>query len=343
MVIILIIAIVIIIFFIVSAIVNFFDFSAGSFLDFLFNTIWGIICVIVTVLSGLFFYASAKLPRELRARDKAFSKIKDHSNLPTKNMDNQIKTQTESGLTTKVEIEDNVLDLSVLDLDGLVKELAFAINKPFPIFFKGWGNQRLALDIQRASLIKDYISTIREAGKEFIDFKAEALISFDTIKIVTETKLNELNLDFLRSQHDIDLLRNGLKHEKKKQELEVKQIESDIAMINAQADRIKAEAEAIRQRSLRDVERANILKESVKYFKDLSPVLKAYVTTQLGSETPAIPSNDLEMQDALKDVIKRKQTAEARKIEAEATESEEMNEFLKWKHEREKNKRIGNT
>lgn len=311
----------------ISAIGSLFDFAKGSFLEWLFNSFWGLLSVITAFLSAMFFYASVKSPKDIIEKDKGFKKLQ-----------NSITMNSE--ITNNLNVNENTIDLSKLDLEGLVKELAITINKPNPIFLKGWGNERLQLDIERAALIKDYIMTMRAAGNEYIEFKADAILSYEKIKKITETKLNYLNIDLFRSQNELELLKESLEHEKKKQKFEVDKMSLEMERVKAETERIRAETEAFKEKSKRDTERANLLKEAVKYFKDLSPVLKAYVTTQLGSDNPVIPQNDMEMQDAIRETVKRKQIAEARKIEAEATESEEMNEFLKWKHEREKNKRI---
>jgi hypothetical protein len=330
--------ILIIIYMAISAVLGLMGSIGTAINEFLFNSVWGIICIVAVILSGVFFYASAVSRKDAIIKGSAVKKIKPMFNLSDPNSLSTLNSNQSQIMDEQI----NVIDLSKLDLDGLVRELAYTVNKPNPVFFKGWGNKRLQLDIERVALIRDYIWTLRSAGSEFVDFQADAVLSYEKIKKVTETKLNNLNIDLLKSQQELELLKHGLEHEKSKQKLEVDLLANEVERGKAEVEKIKAEADAIRKKSQRDTERANILKQAAKYYRDLSPVLKAYVTTQLGSDNPDTPSNDMEMQDALKDVIKRKQVAEARKIEAEAEESEEMIEFLKWKHEREKGKRNGN-
>ncbi|MGV8018299.1 MAG: hypothetical protein AB2L26_09005 [Ignavibacteria bacterium] len=117
----------------------------GSLIDFVLNgwTIttqffidswYGIIAVITGILSLFMFYGSSKSYKMVKINESFLPILKNHKG--------------------RGNIMENEFDLSKLTMDALVKKMAFEMTKPGPVFFKGWGNRRLELDVERVNIIK---------------------------------------------------------------------------------------------------------------------------------------------------------------------------------------------
>lgn len=305
----------------------------GSLIDFLLNgwtlttqffidSWYGIIAVVTGILSILMFYGSSKSYKMVKINE---------SFLPN------LKNQKGRG-----KLMENEFDLSKLTMDALVKKMAFEMTKPGPVFFKGWGNRRLKLDVERVNILKDYISSVRETGKELMHLQAEAVISYELIDDLVKLKK-------LDSKYQIELAKEKYLNEIKQMRLTTANMEEDVKLKIAQRQQIEtqnevsklraeAECQFLMAKSEKEKQIAFILAEGVKYYKDLPNVLKSYVAVQLGSENSQNPNVDMELQDQLKDFIIRKHKAETEMLEYEADENKTLTDANKAKYEREKKK-----
>lgn len=169
--------------------------ATNAFAQFLFNTVWGWIAMITGLLSAVMFYATAKT-RESALRNEEVIKIIK----PT------IQTMEESlgnKELTNIPSQETVIDLSVVNLNGMLREMAIAINKPYPVIFKGWGNHRLQMDIERVRTLTSYVSSIRAASDEFLELQADAIFSEKKLRHFVEMREAQakLELDLLNAQY----------------------------------------------------------------------------------------------------------------------------------------------
>lgn len=281
--------------------------------EFFTDSYWGIITIVVGALSLAMFYASSKTYRDVKINETF---------LPNPRKIRKRK------LTMS---EHQEFDLSKMTMETLVRQMAYQLTKPAPIFFKGWGNRRLELDVERVQILGKYVESIRTTGSYLMELHADAALSYEKIEKLIHIKRNELKIQLRKSILDYDFLKQEHVERIRAIKLENDEREARVRLINAQASKLEAEAGSVTTKSdsdaLKDAARTDLLFEGKKHFKSLSPVLKTYVITQIDNEHAKIPENDLEMQEALKDVVKRKQQAEAKKLEAEANEVEAQSNF----------------
>lgn len=322
------------------------DFScnAGDVMkQFFTDSGWGIIAIIAGLISLILFYASSKSYKDLKINETFLPNPKNIKKL-------------DKGKHTMLENKDNQItefDLSKLTMEALVKKMAYEMTKPGPVFFKGWGNRRLELDVDRVKIIGRYIQSIKDTGEELMDLQSDAFLSYEKIEMLTKTKRFELQKKLLLAEKDLDFATIEYDNRIEKMRLERESLEEDVKMKKVLREkietenlvlRIRAESEykLMKAKSLKEKQVALILAESVKYFSELPAVLKSWVTVQLGNENAENPDNDMELQEQVKEFVIRKQNAEARKIEYEADENEFKKDTLKAKLEKERLKYLDN-
>lgn len=318
----------------------------GSIIDFLLNgwTIttqffidswYGIIAAVTGILSILMFYGSSK----------SYKMVKENELfLPNPKNSKYKKGKTTMSLFKNEKSDVVEYDLSQLTLSALTKKMAYEMTKPGPVFFKGWGNRRLKLDVERVNILKEYISSVRATGEELMHLQAESVISYEMIDDLI--KLKKINI-----KNQIEIAKEEHKNKMKQMNLTTESMEEDVKIKKAQReqietqniiDKLRAEADykLIVAKSEKEKQIAYVLAEAVKYYKKLPNVLKSYIAVQLGSDNSQNPNVDMELQEQLKDFIVRKHKAETEMIENEADENKALTDTMKVKLEREKKKYI---
>lgn len=303
--------------------------------------------IILALIAAVLFYASSKSYKDVKINE---------SFLPNPRMLTNKKPEKGNWLMSIIKRqkkEGTELDLSKLTMEALVKKMAYEMTKPGPVFFKGWGNNRLRLDVERVQIMRDYIDSIRETGESLMELQSDAVLSYEKIKELTKIKRNELKKRLRESEIELDFLNEKYKHEVEMMRLERIDKEEDVLLKRAQRKAVetdtkirelKAEAEykLMIAKSEKEQQVAYILAEAVKYYKDLPNILKSYVAVQLGNERSPNPDTDMELQEQLKQFIIRKHEAETKMLENEADENKAMKETNILKLEREKKKYSGN-
>ncbi len=303
--------------------------------------------IILGLFSAILFYASSTTYRNVKINE---------SFLP--NPKRIIEKKYKKGnwfmkLVKKQKKEVTELDLSKLTMEALVKKMAYEMTKPGPVFFKGWGNRRLELDVERVQILRNYVDSIRETGNSLMELQSDAVLSYEKIKKLTKIKQNELESRLIESEKSLDFVNEKYKHELEMMRLEREDREEDVKLKRAQREsieidntirKLRAEAEykLMIAKGEKEQQVANILAKAVKYYKDLPNVLKSYVAVQLGNEKSPNPDTDMELQEQLKEFIVRKHQAETKMLESEAEENEAMKDTNVLKLEREKKKYSGN-
>lgn len=303
--------------------------------QFFIDSWYGIVAVLTGILSLLMFYGSGK----------SFKMVKGNELfLPNpKNSINQ-KGKPTMSLIKKDDKEVMEYDLSQLTLSALTKKMAYEMTKPGPVFFKGWGNRRLELDVERVKILKDYISTIRATGDELMHLQAESVISYEMIDdLIKLKKINIKNqIEIAKEEHRYKIERMRIMTKSMEEDANIKKAQREQIETQNKIDNLRAEADykLIVAKSEKEKQIAIILSVAAKHYKDLPNVLKSYVAVQLGSENSLNPSVDMELQEQLKDFVIRKHKAETEMLENEADENKALTVTMKAKLEREKKKYI---
>jgi hypothetical protein len=222
----------------------------GAIGEFLFNTKWGILSIIFFGLSAILFYASSKTYLQAREKGRVINTIKPLLH----KMDNFYKLSKESvfkmskqpkSLMSRFGNEDNVIDLSRVDLQTMVRKLAIAINKPNPVFFKGWGNKRLELDVERTYIIKDYIDAVIAAGESFVRLNADAILSYEKIEKLVQINRNVLLKQLKESELEIDLLQREHQAKVNILRINIRDLEATVYEKLAQIEQVHAKTKEI--------------------------------------------------------------------------------------------------
>lgn len=201
-------------------VINIFFISTEAIGHFLFNLlgveyssffIWPLL--IFGTLAITYYLASLTSYKDLYNKDKIMSLLEP----------------TDDNLPTKKEI-----NLSEVNLQSLIGELQNTLTSPTPIFFKGWGNRRLELDVERVRLLNQYIRSIADTGQSFIRLKVDALISYDKINHLAHTELNELKRQSIISDNNLKLLQD-----KYENELTALKTDTELMKIRLEKERIE--------------------------------------------------------------------------------------------------------
>lgn len=308
-----------------------------------FTDSWaGIVAAAIGILSLIMFYGSSKSYRDVKINESFLPNPKRIKS--PKKIKNKKKELT---MSEEQSIEVKEFDLSKITMETFVKKMAYEMTKPGPVFFKGWGNRRLELDVERVRIMGTYVEEIRKTGSSLMELNADAALSYEKIEKLTKIKRNEIDERLKRSELILDFLDEENKYQIKKMELENAEKEAQIRYIKAQAEEIEiknvtrkliaqGEYKIMNASSEKEKAIASILAKGAESYADLPPVLKSYVLAQLGGENSQNPSTDMDLHEQLKEFIVRKQKAEARKIEYEADDFEEQSKTTKAKLKRER-------
>ncbi|MBZ0201578.1 MAG: hypothetical protein K8I03_01025 [Ignavibacteria bacterium] len=222
------------------------DFSCNGWnvtKQFFTDSWWGIIAIASGLLSLFMFYGSSKSYRDVKINETF---------LP--NPDKlQLDKKKGSIPMSKNNTEIMEFDLSQLTMNVLTKKMAFVMTKPGPVFFKGWGNRRLELDVERVEIIREYIEAIRSTGDSLIHLHADSVLSFEKMENLVKIKRKDLMYQLRESELKLDLLEQEYQTKIEKLHLDIANLEtlvyekiSQIENLNAQTEQILSE---IRNRS----------------------------------------------------------------------------------------------
>ena len=296
-----------------------FDIFAG-----IFNAnIFTLLALISALIGAIYFWASSKSYKDYKIKDKVMKLFEDSS--PSKN------------LPAKKEI-----DLSTIDLQSLVVDLQRVLTSPTPIFFKGWGNKRLELDARRVDMMNMYIQSVIATGQSFIRLKADAVISYDKIKLLAEKELNGLRQQAAESEFGLKLLDKKYENELTKLTtgtdimiLEVEEKKANIRRLNAEAKQEEEKAAAMKVNTKEARVRVALLEVATGEIK-FSELPKSYQTyiliTFLNADASKL--SDFEIREELKEIVKQEKQAEANKKEADADSAKTDANSRKWKDDK---------
>lgn len=214
----------IIVFIIVGSLIDFSFYNWNKLKQFFTDSWWGMTAIAFALVSLILFYASSKSYKNVKINE---SFLPNPKRLKSKKENSLMKEDKNQAL------QEQEIDVSKITMDSLVKKMAYEMTKPGPIFFKGWGNRRLELDVERVHILGDYVNALRTTGSNLMELNAEAVLSYDKIKALTQIKKNNLQEALRESKYKIDLMEERYKSEIEHLKLGVKHttIELDRKMI----------------------------------------------------------------------------------------------------------------
>jgi hypothetical protein len=226
-------------------------------------SMWGLATIISGVITAILFYASGRTYVDSKIKESFLPNIKNNKKLNTKSNSFSIM-ENKTDLTNNKNV--NEIELSQVTLHGLVGQMAYLTTKPGPVFFKGWGNRRIQLDIERVRLIRNYIESVREAGSSLAEFQADAVLSFEKVKALTEIKHNDLKTQVQESKLKLDLVTERYKSEIENLKLDLKHKQIDLTKKEMEIEEMKSRIKE-RERELAMKEKMNDVKAKVLEMK----------------------------------------------------------------------------
>lgn len=212
------------------------DFILLGVVDFFVHSTWGILTLIFGLLSLIFFYASGRSYKDVKVNE---------SFLP--NLDNLNNSNRKRGFLSMFKKKQEIVeyDLSQLTLNALTKKMAFEITKPGPVFFKGWGNRRLLLDVERVEILRDYVEAIRDAGSSLLKLHADSVISFEKMQALVQIERSELRRQLKEAELKIDLMETEYQTTIDKLKIDVSNLEMTVYERIANVENRNAETELL--------------------------------------------------------------------------------------------------
>ena len=294
--------------------------------EFFFHSTLGIIALICGALAVVFFYVSAKMPKRIREsslRVKSVTPALSYTALRNEYDKTNSKLQTKKSM--KQEIQEKVIDMEVMTLDSFFKDVAFTLNKPSPVIFKGWGNKRLELDAERVQILGDYISNVRDTCDQYLKLRADMFFSKEKFEHYVEANR-------MRATGDLDLIREEYKDTLWNKKHERKLKEADLE------DRKIAQEE--RRALIKEQEsRTEFFTMAIKKYPDMPAPLQAYMFTQVHGRYPDA-KRDFDIEEKINEYVKKKYELEIENMKYDTIKNKEESKTFteKMKNEREKYK-----
>ncbi len=306
--------------------------------DYVSNTIWGILAIVFAILSVFYFYVSMNTYRQNKLKDAIFDSMsnlfrkKDEANSSFNNIeysrlsikDSKIENNlTENKMSKELFKQSTELDLTSINMGEALKTLSKAINRPFPIVFKSWGNRRMQLDIERVYLINDLITATHNAGKSFLELQADVIFSDELLNAMVYKKREDFKMvlekeladhkSYIRHK-ELDIAEREMSY--KEREMSLNEREHALKMRELH---VEAEQALMNAKTKEQEERANLLKEAIELIKQMPPVLQVpTITSIFGNASDNF--TDSIFDEKIREFIAKKHKEEARTIKIENDE-----------------------
>lgn len=306
--------------------------TGGMFIsikEFFLHTTWGIIALICGVVSAVLFYASSKMPKQMReskSRVKAITPALKMSSQQNSFSQNKSMNQNNDDLQDYSQnrgIQEHEIDMSSMSLEGFFREVAFTMNKPAPVIFKAWGNRRFRLDVERVNILGSYIQSVRGTCDSYLQLRADMF--FAEKKFEHFVSVNAAN-----AKNNLDLVEEQYKDVKWNMDYNRRLKEADLK------DREIAQKEKLSKIEEQD-QRNAFFTMAIKDYPEMPAPLKAYMFTQVHGRYPEA-KRDFEIEEKISDFIMKKYDYDIQNMDYETKKKrEEAKTYVeKMKHERNK-------
>lgn len=232
-----------VLFTIIQAIFGMFDSFFLVMKEFLTHSIWGMIAIIFGVAAIIFFYASARTQSNSKSENsfiptgsssfgskKYLSGSSASYSIESNSYSSYLTNKKHSGgsMSSNIVVQNREIDVSAIQMDAFSNKLTNLMTKPEPVFFKGWRNRRLKIDIEHMYLVRDYIDAMRDAGESFVNFKVDQIFSYEKIQGLVQINRNNLLRQLKDSEYQIDLLEKEHRGKIAKLNLYIKELEVNV-------------------------------------------------------------------------------------------------------------------
>lgn len=215
-------------------------------------------------------------------------------------------------------VEEFIFDLSKISGNQLLADFQAMVSRPRPssALFKWWGNKKLKLDSEAQRWVLDHLQNLRQINQAFINFKAEAILAPEMIADLVNGYRAEAErkweLAIAQHQASLHTIKTGMDTQSLSNQKLIEEI-----------DRMKAENEHLRAQTDREKAKTELMRMVLEKI-DLTALpdyLKAFVIGSVFNPSQPI-TNEMQLMDALKDIVIRQKEAQTRQAEAVARQTE---------------------
>ena len=125
------------------------------------------------------------------------------------------------------DINKRVININDITFEELAYQLNKSVRKSSRVIFRGWRNKNAELDEEYQRFILDMIGNLRNINKEFMNFKAEVILTEETLDLMINNKRTELVLAFEKNAYSIEKERKRIELDKKRDTFGIEKIEEE--------------------------------------------------------------------------------------------------------------------
>jgi hypothetical protein len=217
-------------------------------------------------------------------------------------------------------------DLDQLNLVELCGQLKESLNEPKPLFIfsSKRRNKKLELEKDRVRTILETIESVRDVNVSLSKARAEILLSQAVSESIIKDYFTEriLRDEIQKETHTVTV--DSLKDQREaiKDSAQARKLQLEAAEISNL--RARAEISALEAKTKAEHAKADLIKYVVDNIdlKDMPQILQTFVVQSIINPHCGGTIPDLDLQNELKEFVKRQAAAKARTDEAEATKKE---------------------
>lgn len=161
-------------------------------------------------------------------------------------------------------LDEEIFNLSELNLVSLTKSLSKSVNKGLKLFHftQRRENERITLKIEHIRLLQRALQEMKKLGKEIMEIQADNYLTPEIIKGLIDNKRIDIKqaIELKIERHKTNLNSERLKREK--EELEILDRKADLALKQAKVALLNA-------RTAEQLQMAELMKQAAEDFKSL--------------------------------------------------------------------------
>lgn len=219
----------------------------------------------------------------------------------------------------------HVFNVTGMTLENMGRQLQSNLSAPRAWLFKGWQNRSAQLDVEYQRILLDQINNMREINAAFVQFQAEAIISYEMIEMLIANKRAEFllkakenALKILQADQEITIApvihddrKEKIRYEQKLREKNLESLDVDILLKRAELSKLDAHTKELRAR-------ADLITRALGTVKldEFPPALQTYIISSIFNPNGQ-QFNDFEIQSQIKDLIIEQEKIKTEKQQAE--------------------------
>lgn len=182
-----------------------------------------LIGVIISVASAFYWWISSLSYDDYKLKEKIMKRFfgSDSSGSNSSGSDS-------GGSNLPAVRELNVYEFTMQQLN---EQLLYELTAPKPLIFKGLGNKRLQLDVDRLWILHEYIQATLAIQQSLGDLRVEEAISYEKFEAFSKIQINELKEKVRKSELSLLIIEDQYIKEQTKLRTDVERMKIDLVML----------------------------------------------------------------------------------------------------------------